>query len=124
MNLPELTWLQNSRSNSIENMNSIEIAIDHITQHIVDYRILTNCSPCPIQMDGVTNTDVPPIVPSVEDVIEWLCNLPAEDLEIAKGTSKLSRISLARAKQLSVHMSLNRCFNKSILIDKDRKSVV
>lgn len=126
MNLPEFTWLQNGRSNSIENMNSIEIAIDHITQHIVDYRILTNCSPCPIQMDGVTNTDVPPIVPSVEDEIEWLCNLPAEDLEIAKGSSKLSGISLARAKQLSVHMSLNRCFNKSILIDniiKKRKRV-
>ena len=77
-------------------------------------------------MDGVTNTDVPPIVPSVEDEIEWLCNLPAEDLEIAKGSSKLSGISLARAKQLSVHMSLNRCFNKSILIDniiKKRKRV-
>ena len=98
-------------------MNSIEIAIDHITQHIVDYRKLTNCSPCQIQMDGVTITDVPPIVPSVEEEIEWLCNLPAEDLEIVKGCLNLSGISLARAEQLPVHLSLNRCFNKSILID-------
>ena len=126
MNLPELTWLQNSPSNSIENMNSIEIAIDHITHHILDYRKLTICSTCPLQMDGVTNTAVPPIVPSEETEIEWLCNLPAADLEIAKGSSKLSGISLARAKQLSVHLSLNRCISKSVLIDniiKKRKRV-
>lgn len=65
-------------------------------------------------------------VPSVDVDIEWLCNLSAEDLETAKGSSKLSGISLTRAKQLSVHLSLNRCLNKSILIDniiKKRKRV-
>lgn len=126
MNLPELTWLQNSQSNSIENMNSIEIAIDRIIHHILDYRKLTICSFCPIQKDRITNTAVPPIVPSEEAEIEWLRNLPAAGLEIAKGSSKLSGISLARAKQLSVHLSLNRCSNKSILMDniiKKRKRV-
>ena len=126
MNLPELTWLQNSPSNSIENMNSIEITIDHITHHILDYRKLTNCSSCPTQMDGVVNAAVSPVGRSVETEIEWLCNLPAAELEVAKGSSKLFGISLARAKQLSVHLSLNRCFNESVLIDniiKKRKRV-
>lgn len=67
-----------------------------------------------------------PVVPSADAEIDWLCNLSPQDLEIAKGSSKLSGISLTRAKQLSVHLSLNWCFNKSVLIDniiKKRKRV-
>ena len=50
--------------------------------------------------------------------IDKLCNLSDEDLKRVKGSSKLSGISLSRVKQISEHLSLNRCFNK------DRKSVV
>ena len=58
--------------------------------------------------------------------IDRLCNLSEEDLKRVKGSSKPSGISLSRVKQISEHMSLNRCFNKSILIDniiKKRKRV-
>ena len=58
--------------------------------------------------------------------IDRLCNLSEEDVKRVKGSSKLSGISLSRVKQISEHMSLNRCFNKSILIDniiKKRKRV-
>jgi hypothetical protein len=61
-----------------------------------------------------------------EAEIDRLCNLSSDELLILKGSSKLSGISLNRAKKLSVHLSLNRCFNKSVLIDnilKKRKRV-
>ena len=58
--------------------------------------------------------------------IDKLCSLSVDDLKRVKGSSKLSGISLSRVKQISEHLSLNRCFNKSILIDniiKKRKRV-
>ena len=53
----------------------------------------------------------------LEVTIEWLCNLSPEALKNAKGSSKLSKISLTKAKDLATHLSMNRCFNKSVLID-------
>lgn len=89
----------------------------------IPYHIkLANSITLTAEMEEVTA----PVALSADAEIEWLCNLPAEELKIVKKSSKLSGISLARAKQLSEHLSLNRCFNKSILLDniiKKRKRV-
>ena len=54
---------------------------------------------------------------SNEELIKKLCSMPAAELAVAKGNSKQSKIKLARAKELSLHMSLNKCLNKATLIE-------
>ena len=49
--------------------------------------------------------------------IDRLCNFTDAELTELKANSKLSGISLIRVKELAIHLSLNRCFKKSILID-------
>jgi hypothetical protein len=63
---------------------------------------------------------------TLDEEISRLCSLSEEDLQRAKGSSKLSGITLDRAKQLSSHLSLNKSFNKPTLIDniiKKRKRI-
>ena len=54
---------------------------------------------------------------ALDDEITRICSFSAEELLRAKGSSKLSGISLTVAKQLSSHLSLNRSYNKSTLLD-------
>jgi hypothetical protein len=64
---------------------------------------------------------------TLDQEISRLCSFSEEDLLRAKGSSKLSGITLDRAKQLSSHLSLNKCFNKPTLIDniiKKRKRII
>ena len=54
---------------------------------------------------------------ALDDEITRICGFSKEELLRAKGSSKLSGISLTVAKQLSSHLSLNRSYNKSTLLD-------
>ena len=53
---------------------------------------------------------------SNEEVIAKLCIMSAANLAVVKSNSKQSGITLARAKELSHHLSLNKCLNKATLI--------
>ena len=73
-----------------------------------------------------TSNEVVPAT-SIEDEISRICLLSEGELLRAKGSSKLSGVSLAMAKQMSIHLQLNRSYNKSTLIDniiKKRKRVI
>jgi hypothetical protein len=67
---------------------------------------------------GMTDTPSDNIASSaLDDEINRIYRLSDEELVRAKGSSKLSGISLSVAKQLSGHLLLNRSHNKSTLLD-------
>ena len=53
----------------------------------------------------------------MEEQISQLCALEPDELKRAKGSSKLTGISLPAAKAMSIYLNLNRSLNKSSLID-------
>lgn len=67
-----------------------------------------------IDSDVVTALDI-------EGEITRICLLSEDELKLAKGSSKLSGVSLAVVKQMSIHLQLNRSFNKSTLLDNIRR---
>lgn len=63
------------------------------------------------------NSSENPASSALDDEITRICGFSKEELLRAKGSSKLSGISLTVVKQLSSHLSLNRSYNKSTLLD-------
>lgn len=61
--------------------------------------------------------DAESVAVSNDAEISKLCKLSPSSLKIFKGSSKLSKISLARVKELAVYLSLNKCLSKGTLID-------
>ena len=59
--------------------------------------------------------DAESVAESNDAEISKLCKLSPSSLKIAKGSSKLYKISLARVKELAVYLSLNKCLSKGTM---------
>lgn len=124
LNSAEFFRSKKGSSNSAENMNSYEFTFPflslslhrrELSQIISSTRIINL-----MEAESVACASAAAATATAADLdgaIEWLCNLSPEDLVNAKGSSKLSKISLTKVKDLATHLSMNRCYNKSVLTD-------